>query len=207
MKNGKKTLAQVVYDEVYAAIVNAELTCNDILTEARLAEQLGVSKAPVREALLMLCQENILQSVPRTGYLVTHISPAQIGRLVEARTLLETRMLEMGWPQIGPRQIDEMCSLHSRLQSEKQTRSSIMDRWNGNISFHLTLAGYCGNEYLTDALRQMLRTSARAATLCFQGYRTAGREASYHEELLEALRISSLEKAREALVNDIRELM
>ena len=206
MNAEKKTLTQLVYDKVYADIVNAQMSCNEIITEARLAEQMQVSKAPVREALLMLCQENILQSVPRMGYFVTHISPAQVGKLVEARILLETNMLEMGWANIGQEQIQELHDLHHRLRKDT-AETTIMERWNANMEFHLMLAGYCGNEYLINSLRQMLRTSARAATQCFLGYREKGHEASYHDMILDALRMPSFEKAREALISDIRELM
>jgi len=206
MAIAKKTLTQMVYDYVYEAIVNAELDGSEIITESRVAEELNVSKAPVREALLMLCQENILQSVPRTGYLITRITPAQVSKLVEARLLLEPRMLEMGWSHIGPGQVQDMVDFHVGLNTEENMRGSILNRWKDNIAFHIKLAGYCENDYLIEMLRQLLRTSARAATQCFLGYRASGHEASYHDMIIEALKVSDLDAARSALISDIGEI-
>ena len=52
-----KPLTTKVYDSVYSAIINGEINANDLLSEAKLAEQLQVSKAPVREALRQDIQE------------------------------------------------------------------------------------------------------------------------------------------------------
>ena len=49
-EQGSKTLTNMVYEQVYADVVNAKLDCNDLITEAKLAEQLQVSKAPAPDA-------------------------------------------------------------------------------------------------------------------------------------------------------------
>lgn len=72
----------------------SEITGNDILTESALVKRLQVSKSPVREALILLCEENILIAIPRLGYKVVQITPGQMAKLIEARYALEPFMLK-----------------------------------------------------------------------------------------------------------------
>ena len=53
-----------------------------------------MSKSPVREALILLCEENILIAIPRLGYKVVQITPGQMAKLIEARYALEPFMLK-----------------------------------------------------------------------------------------------------------------
>lgn len=203
----KKPVTRKVYDFVYDSIVNGQFTCNDLLTESNLATQLNVSKAPVREALLMLCQQNILQALPRVGYRVVQISPVQVNKLVETRMLLELYMLEKGWPTIGEAQIEHLLNVYRSQQKAESQKEAVLNRWRCNIEFHLALAGFCDNEYLLSALEDTLNTCARAATQCFLGYREARKEAKYHEDILAALEAHDYAAAKAALIGDIHELL
>ena len=67
MVQSSKPLTSMVYERVYSSIINGEITGNDILTESGLVSQFSVSKSPVREALILLCEEGVLKSIPRMG--------------------------------------------------------------------------------------------------------------------------------------------
>ncbi|MBQ8973468.1 MAG: GntR family transcriptional regulator [Clostridia bacterium] len=207
MAKEQKPVTRRVYDHIYASVINAEITCNDIITESQIAESLMVSKAPVREALIMLCAENILQSIPRLGYRVVQISPMQVKKLTEARMALEPFILEKSWNKIGEREALEMNAFLEWQRSGIAEHPSILERWSGNIDFHMKLASYCENEYLTDSLLRVLRTCVRAATQCFLGYRREKHEAVYHEVIVQALIDRDFVAAKSALVSDIEELL
>ena len=207
MTKAKKPLTSMVYDHVYASIINGEITCNDTLTESHLASRLEVSKAPVREALLMLCQKNLLRAIPRIGYRVVQISPAQLSKLMESRMVLEMAMLEKSWDSIGDAQIAQLTDIYHRQQEVEARSREVLNRWLCNIEFHLTLAGFSGNEYLQYALKNVLHTSAQAATQCFLGYRNEDENAEYHKQILQALTDRDLEAAKAALTGDIHALL
>ena len=61
----KETLKERVYRGIYEAVTNGEYKSNDILTENQMIEKFGVSKSPVREALVELCKDGILTNIPR----------------------------------------------------------------------------------------------------------------------------------------------
>ena len=100
-----KPLTQFVYESLYADVINGVLTPNDILSENALTERFSVSKSPVREALVSLCDDGVLRSIPRVGYKVVQITPAEVRHLEEARCALETFMLRRSFPSIGQREI------------------------------------------------------------------------------------------------------
>lgn len=203
-----KLLSAKVYDSVYAAIINGEINANDLLSEAKLAEQLQVSKAPVREALIRLCEEDLLQVIPRMGYRVKQITPAQIVRLVETRILLEVYMLQKGFSVIDEVQLTQLKNLLYRQREHGQSSQSVIDKWKDNIDFHIALASYCGNEYMMQALRRTLKTCAGAAAQCFMGgYSHPGGCVEYHDIIIQKLEEKKLDEAVEALKKDIQELL
>lgn len=209
MVHNSKPMTAKVYDYVYAGIINGEITANDILSEARLSAQLQVSKAPVREALIALCEERILQVMPRMGYKVIQISPSQVAKLTEARLFLELYMLQKSFPTIGEVQVAQLRNLSERKQVCSENTQPVLEKWRNNIEFHMTLAGYSDNEYLLEALHRVLRTCARAATQCFLGNHEKSKKeyVDLHGLLMQALEDRDYEKAVDVLKMDIREIL
>ncbi|NLB91176.1 MAG: GntR family transcriptional regulator, partial [Clostridiales bacterium] len=152
MINKSKPLTAMVYDHIYTEIVNGNLTSNDILTEGALTQKLEVSKSPVREALIMLCEENVLQAIPRTGYKVIQITPVQVASLIEARDALEPFLLEKAWPKMEEAQINQLVEHYQWSKKDELIHTTIQDNWYRNISFHMLLASFAGNDYLLEAL-------------------------------------------------------
>ncbi len=82
-------LADSAYEELKEAIVNVRFRPGDVLRESTVARQLGVSKTPVREALLKLEQEGLVELIPFKGAVVSGYSPEDVREVFEMRALLE----------------------------------------------------------------------------------------------------------------------
>ncbi|MBR2596770.1 MAG: GntR family transcriptional regulator, partial [Solobacterium sp.] len=80
-----KNLKQYVYNAILEDIFELRLKPGDILNEKALVERFGCSKSPVREALLTLCNERVLRSMPRYGYEVVRLSSQDVRELMELR--------------------------------------------------------------------------------------------------------------------------
>ena len=78
-----------VYEEVRQAIIELRLKPGEALREAAIAEQLGVSKTPVREALARLEQEGLVETTSFKGAVVSGYSPEDLQEIYELRELLE----------------------------------------------------------------------------------------------------------------------
>ena len=99
----KKPLTDRVYREIYLDIINGEILPDEYITESQLIERFGVSKSPVREALIMLCNENVLECIPRRGYRVVLICRDELEQIVETRQALELFMFERAFPRLNRR--------------------------------------------------------------------------------------------------------
>lgn len=92
----RRTLADGVHEEVRRAIIEGELTADERLTIDVLAERLGVSATPVREALTRLASEGLASYEPLVGYRVEPPLDAEaLDRLMEMRSLLEPRIAKL----------------------------------------------------------------------------------------------------------------
>ena len=75
MAEKKISLADTIHDEILDMVIRLSSDQEDVvLTEGSLVEKFGVSKAPVREALVKLCSEGVLKSVPRYGYIIVRLN-------------------------------------------------------------------------------------------------------------------------------------
>ncbi len=208
MVQTSKPLTSMVYEKLYASVINGEITSNDILTEGTLVSQFGVSKSPVREALILLCEEGMLKSIPRLGYKVMQILPGQIEELTEARCALEPFLLKKAWDQIGT---SEVTRLEKHLAASKQdelVNTTILANWERNSAFHLMIAGFAKNDYLLSMLDRTLRTCARAAAQYFHQTRNIPHgDHDLHDDLMNALREHDLKRSLSVLDADIHQIV
>ena len=84
----KESLADRIHDSILEMIIKNPSEEKQVLNEKRLMELFGVSKAPVREALIKLCSEGVLRSVPRFGYMVIRMNDQDIRDILRMRVLL-----------------------------------------------------------------------------------------------------------------------
>ena len=81
--------AQRAYDFAKWAILNAVYSAGDVITEGALANEIGVSRTPVREALLRLEVEGLVELHPKKGAVVTSFTQQEVEDVLEARVLVE----------------------------------------------------------------------------------------------------------------------
>lgn len=205
--SNNKPITQAVYDGIYEGIVNGDITTNDILTEGKLCERYGASKSPIREALVMLCSQNILQSIPRTGYRLLQIMPKEVEDLLEAREALELYLLEKTIRELTPEKLAKLTAVHEDNVRDEQERHSVRDNWRRNMAFHLALASLGDNALLLEALRQLLQSCERAATQYFQGRKNRGEYEELHIPLLKAMEDRDTQTACAILRRDIHQLL
>ena len=108
----KENLKKKVYDDVLQSIVRGEYSADDIISEGMLIEKYNVSKSPVREALVQLCSENVLKSIPRCGYMVVKLTESDINDILNFRMAFESGMLTQIIDNISEDQLKELSLIH-----------------------------------------------------------------------------------------------
>ncbi len=94
------SLSEKVYQQLYKSLVSGRLKPGEKITEAKLADALGISRAPIREAIKRLAEEHLLVSVPRSGCHVAVLTEKEIREIYEIRRRLECMALEHAFDRL-----------------------------------------------------------------------------------------------------------
>jgi len=108
------SMAEKAYLELRDRIVSLRLPPGELVREEAVMEDLGMSRTPVREALLRLAQENLVAVIPRRGSFVTEVHVGDVGRIYEFRRELE--VVAAGWA--AERRTDEDLSAVDEMLAE-----------------------------------------------------------------------------------------
>jgi DNA-binding GntR family transcriptional regulator len=182
------TLKEKIYLNLVEQVMTGGISPDEFLTEARLAEQFRVSRAPVREALMALCNEGILQNIPRVGYRVVAIGPREVRDALAVRLLLESEAARLALRNMDPekeRMIDQLI----REEASERDGLSINEWMKYGEAVHLALARFSGNRILEELIHQLIRKLRRASTQAFVEHsRPDLKSSQYHLRILQTLK-------------------
>lgn len=177
------SLKKNIYDGVLSAGVP--------LKQEELAEQFGVSRIPIREALKKLEAEGLVKHEPNKGAVVTTHSIPEIIEMLDIRIGLETRALILAIPRLTPDHLDSCQAILERY--DQASKPSV---WSAlNLEFHLTLYSAAGKPRLLRMIEDMVLGTQRYTRIYIS--HVVGREQPQreHHALLDALRAGDEDKA------------
>ena len=154
-----------LHDEVAAQlrdrIFAGELLPGTFLDEARLAEQLQISRTPLREALKVLCAEGLVRHEPRRGSFVNQVTEQDLDEIFPVLALLEGRCAREAALQATDGDLQRLEVLHERLSRCARARR-ITDYYAANFSIHEEIISLANNRWLAwviGDLRKILKLS------------------------------------------------
>ncbi len=162
MKEKKTTLMMQVHDSILEMIINAGPESDHLLlTEGALVEKFGFSKAPVREALLRLCSEEVLTSIPRCGYVVVRIGEKGGYDNLVVRDVLETSSLERYFDAYVPEKLESIKKMLDDARKNMSGMTNVWNIWQSNVDFHCALMQITDNEAICKHLKQCIEVERR----------------------------------------------
>jgi DNA-binding GntR family transcriptional regulator len=177
-------LRDAVYREILDRIHRGELPAGSRVRDTTLATQLGVSRTPVREALLRLSREGILDADMGRGFAVTRLNPAEMRETGAILSALECLALET----CGDLPAERLARLGEIDQELAQTRGDVERCISLDEEWHRTLLEGCPNR----RLREIIATLWQVPRRYMRAYlRDAGRvslSTQHHARIIEALR-------------------
>ena len=181
-----RTLREQIAASLRESIIRGELKSGQKLTEPDLAERLGISRTPIREAFRQLESEGFLTVVPRRGAVVATISRQEIVDFYELKSLLEGYAAKKAVDKIGPREIEKLKKINSRLE-ELARDGQVEAFFAKNDEFHSTFLKVCGNEKLVELRDSMVNRflGMRMAALSIPG--RLGESVRQHNSIIRAL--------------------
>jgi DNA-binding GntR family transcriptional regulator len=197
-----RTLRHRISERLRDAILSGAYDCGDQLVESSIAEQLGVSRAPVREALSALEKEGLIKSIPRRGYFVREFTRTDIEEIYSLRLLLEAEALRR---VIGHADEDDIARLqHTVDKMDGDARAGddprAMTKWD--MAFHRLLCELADHSRLCSAWANM---GMQTELLIGVTSRThdPGEPREWHQSLLDAIREEDVDRAVELLTNHL----
>lgn len=142
--------ADIAYTRLKAAIANGSLVPGSRLREAELAEWLGISRTPVRDALKQLASEGLLASAPRRGLVVATLDQQQITEIYALRDVLEGLAANLAARHSSDAEIaalENMVEIQSQLPETDGAGLAQLNR-----EFHNRIYRAARNRYLLQAL-------------------------------------------------------
>ncbi len=106
----KKTLTKVAYQKILDMIIDDEISSGGILSENVLADLLGMSRTPIREALRMLQKDDLIEVIQGSGTFVKSVTEKELSDLFSVRISLECLAVEKAIHYIDDQQIDKMIA-------------------------------------------------------------------------------------------------
>jgi DNA-binding GntR family transcriptional regulator len=203
MALGHPLLREVVTDRIAEAIVRGDYQPGQRLNEVALAESLGVSRSPVREAVRQLENEGLVVSEPRKGVTVAGIGADETEQFYDCRILLQVACVRVAAPQLSQADLDAVAAVVAEMQAAAGSER-LHEYLQLVRRYFEAIEAACPNRVLVDLLRGMARRAMRFRAVSI---RTPGRMAQsleHHQKLLEALRDRDGARA-EALVQQMLE--
>jgi DNA-binding GntR family transcriptional regulator len=185
-ETGKSSSARVV-NYVRDAIADGALWPNQRLVEAELAERLGVSRTPVREAIVELARLGLVRTVRNRGAFVVPRDQQELQELSAIRSVLEGLAGRLATERIQVDEIDALEGLNTRMNT--LVDEGDVDRFvELNSQFHHLLYKNCGNNNLREMIGNLLERTRAMRVRLWQSRDLAHRSVGEHAEIVAALR-------------------
>ena len=194
----KTLMRDDVYQSLRDWIVQGTLEPSEKLRDIDLANQLGVSRTPVREALRRLEDEGLVETKQNAWTRVSKVDVSLASRIYPILRLLEPLALELAVPQFSSKDFKKMRVLNAAIKKA-------LDAGDGKTAalhdtdFHEVFIARCGNPELIQVIRNLKTNHIRLEIAYWRGGKNALESVNEHERLIAALEKQDLKAAKLAL--------
>ena len=192
-------LAKMAYERLRDSILNGQLYPGQIYNEMSLAKELGISRTPVREALLELSAQGLVTFLPRKGVAIKHYTRKDVLEIFELRRVVELAAVEKVAKCDPPL---DLSKLEKSLDNQRKSadKGDFVAFMKADRIFHATFSELSDNRHfvrIVENIRDLVHFMG------MQGLTTKGRAGTVieeHERVLEALKQRKASEAKAAMV-------
>ena len=160
-----QSLTELVVKELRTRIIDGRLKLGEALSENALAAELGMSKTPVREALLQLKLERLVDVLPQRGTYVFRLAPDQVVMISELREILEVAAVAAAIHRNHTLLVTRMSKIFEEMHTAYDAGNTVRYRTLDG-EFHKAIIDLSGNPFIGDAYSQVgFRTQALRSRL------------------------------------------
>jgi len=180
------TAQEVVLQELRSALAAGVLMPGQQLVQEELAEELGVSRVPIRESLKILEGEGQVTYHPNRGYFVTELSAADLSELYLIREILESEALARAVAEVSDADLKDIEEILGEVNTAAAA-GDINALAMANRAFHLSIIELSGMNRLSRLIRQLWDATDIYRTVYFRDESNRERIFTEHQEIFRAL--------------------
>lgn len=175
-------------------ILRGSLVAGAKITERDLAERLGMSRAPVREAIRELVSVGLLEQISARQIVVRQLELSEVREIFEIREMLEARAASLATQRITTEQYNSLEQLHLAMKTTA-SKGEFSDYFDLNIAFHTLIHEIASAPRLAALIDQVMRESLLFRSRGLVDEKNIRSSIEEHEQLLKALRAGDGELA------------
>lgn len=190
-----RPLREIVYEELKMQILTGKITPGTRMMEVELAESMGVSRTPIREAIKKLEKEGLVIIEPRKGAYAAQISVKDMVDILEVRQDMEGLAAHMAAYRMTPKQMKEL-EVISAAYNEAIEAGNMADMIKYDTAFHNLIVESCNNSILTMMMNQLQELLLRFRYVYYDNITRAEKMPSEHTMIMEAIKDGRSDAAR-----------
>jgi len=210
----KASLAERAYDTIQEKIITMALEPGQRVDEKQLVRELEIGRTPIREALLRLASECLVEAQPNKGFIIRPLTLQNIKAMFEALHVLDLGAATLAVHQNTSVHLGFMQETQHAFEQAMQENDALRLVWT-NHAFHMHFARSCANDYLIRALENVRCEANRLAYLSFgektelagdllEHYQSVCQEHRQIMEYLEKKDLSGLKETIEAHIHSFQ---
>ena len=192
-----RPLREMVYEELKMQILTGAIIPGTRMMEVELAEEMGVSRTPIREAIRKLEKEGLVVIEPRRGAYASQISTQDMVEILEVRENMEGLAAFFAASRMQPEEMAELKEIETKY-NDAVIKGSMEDMIKYDTRFHRIIVESCNNKILVQMIEQLQELVLRFRYIYYDNFRRADNMPEEHRIIIEAIESGNAEAARDA---------
>lgn len=192
-----RPLREIVYEELKMQILTGKITPGTRMMEVDLAEQMGVSRTPIREAIRKLEKEGLVTIEPRKGAYASQISVKDMVDILEVRQDMEGLAAYLASYRMTPDQMDALEKIAEAYNTAVE-EGNMAEMISNDAAFHNLIVESCNNSILLMMINQLQELVLRFRYIYYDNFKRAEKMPEEHMAIMDAIREGRAAEARAA---------
>ncbi|MFG2226585.1 GntR family transcriptional regulator [Streptomyces sp. NPDC048644] len=199
---GRERLRDQVSNALRAALISGELRPGVVYSAPTLAEDFGISATPVREAMLDLVREGLVEPVRNKGFRVTEVSERDLDQYAEVRALIEIPMVGRVTRSARREELESLRPVAEEIVRAARDHD-LIGYLEADRQFHLSLLALCGNDRLVETVGDLRKRSRLYGLTALDARGELIPSAEEHLELLELMLAGDAKMAEKCMAKHL----
>lgn len=200
----KANLKEIAYQHIKRKIIMGELLPGACISEEELQKEIGVSRTPVREGLMLLQNEGFVEMIPRKGIFAAHITVEMVNNIFQIRRMIEPQVLRNFYNELDRK---ELIRLWKEFEQFELAEPYTKEQWQQLVStdndFHVYLIGACHNKLLMKYMDNLCTFSQWMRNNSYETQKKLTNTNEEHLQIIDLLLEGKVEEAAQAMEHHI----